>query len=147
MMFSSNQILQISGCIDHRNELKHALEFALNASGWMTPMTRAEKPCKCVYQITEDGRYCIGWGGGEHKGWNEFPFDFDVDIMSQIIAKHLSKQKPVYMDNCLDGWDGSYHAGFLMKIIEDSFADEDNGIKKPSHGIVSFEPYTCFYAK
>jgi hypothetical protein len=141
-MFSSNQILQVSGCIEHKNELKHALEFALNASGWIAPMTRAEKPCKCVYQITSDGRYCIGWGGSEHKGWNEFPFDFDVDIISQIIAKHLSKQKIVR-----DMWDGSYHAGFLMKSIEFSFSDEDNGIKKPSYGIVSFEPYTCFYSK
>jgi hypothetical protein len=89
--------------------------------------------------VTEDGKYCIGWGGKD--GWKEFPFEFDIDIMSQIIVKHLTKQK--VEDGKLDG---NYSAGFLMKIIPNSFMDED-GIKNPFYGIVSFEPYTCFYAK
>lgn len=139
MMFSSNQILEFSGSLCHKDELKHALEFAIKASGWYEPMTREEKPCPCTYQITEDGRYCIGWG--EKDGWSQFPFDFDVDIIAQIIVKHLAKQK--VEDG---GLDGSYDAGFLMKIIPNSFSD-DNGIKNPFYGIVSFEPYTCFYAK
>ena len=139
MMFSSNQILEFSGSLSHKDELKHALEFAIKASGWYEPMTRTEKPCKCVYQITEDGRYCIGWG--EQDGWNKFPFDFDIDIMAQIIVKHLAKQMVEY-----GGWDGSYSEGFLMKVIPNSFSDKD-GIKNPFYGIVSFEPYTCFYAK
>lgn len=140
-MFSSNQILEYSGCISHKDELKHALEFAIKASGWYEPMTRVKDPVKCVYQITDDGKYCIGWGG-EEKGWSEFPFDFDIDIMAQIVVKHLEKQTINYC-----GWDGSYDKGFLMKVIENSFASEKNGIKSPFYGIVSFEPYTCFYAK
>jgi hypothetical protein len=141
MMFSSNQILEFSGCLSHRDELKHAFEFAIKASGWYEPMTRKEKPCACSYQITKDGRYCIGWGE-EKDGWKEFPFEFDVDIISQIIAKHLAKQR---VDE--GEWDGSYVAGFLMKAIPDSFASEEDGIKNPFRGIVSFEPYTVFYAK
>ena len=141
MMFSSNQILEFSGNLGHKNELKHAFEFAIKASGWYEPMTRKEKTCPCCFQIAEDGRYCIGWGE-EKDGWKEFPFEFDIDIISQIIAKHLSKQE------VKDGeWDGSYDAGFLMKAIPDSFASEKDGIKNPFRGIVSFEPYTCFYAK
>ena len=146
MMFSSNQILQFSGSLSHKDELKNALEFALNASGWLNPMTRADNPCKCVYQVTKDGRYCIGWGG-QQDGWNEYPFDFDADIISQIIVQHLTKQDMVYDENCIDGWDGSYCEGFLMKNIEYSFADMKNGIQKPNYGIVSFEPYTCYYSK
>lgn len=145
MMFSSNQILEFSGSLSHKDELKHALEFAIKASGWYEPMTRTNNPCKCVYQITEDGKYCIGWGG-EEKGWSEFPFDFDFEIISRIIAQHLEKQEAVHMEHCIDGLDGSYSKGFLMKVIENSFSDRD-GIKNPFYGIVSFEPYTCFYAK
>jgi hypothetical protein len=140
MMFSSNQILEFSGCLSHKNELKNALEFAIKASGWHEPMTRTNNPCKCVYQITEDGRYCIGWGE-EKNGWKEFPFDFDIDIISQIIVKHLEKQEVER-----DVWDGGYSKGFLMRVIPNSFSDLD-GIKSQFYGIVSFEPYTCFYAK
>ena len=86
-MFSSNQILEFSGSLSQKNELKHALDFAIKTSGWHEAMTRAEKPCPCTYQITDDGRYCIGWG--EKDGWNRFPFDFDVDIIAQIIVKYL----------------------------------------------------------
>jgi hypothetical protein len=145
-MFSSNQILEFSGSLSHKDELKHAFEFAIKASGWYEAMTRSDNPCECVYQITEDGRYCIGWGE-EKDGWKEFPFDFDIAIISQIIAKHLAKQEMRYDENCIDGWDGSYNAGFLMKVIPNSFASEKDGIKNPFRGIMSFEPYTCFYAK
>lgn len=141
MMFSSNQVLQVSGCLSHKNELKHALEFAVRASGWAEPMTRAKEPCKCVYQITRDGKYCVGWGG-ERDGWSEFQFDFDIDIIAQIIIKHLSKQEIIYEDG-----DGTYSAGFLMTSIPHSFAEEWNCIKKPFYGIVAFEPYTCYYSK
>jgi hypothetical protein len=144
-MFSSNQILEVSGCLSHAGELLSALEFALkfsdNLASFSALKTKAD--IRCVYQITDDGRYCIGKSYGEPKtGWNEFPFDFDLDIIAAIIAKHLAKQEIKY-----GVWDGSYDKGFLMKVIEDSFADEENGIKNPSCGIVEFSPYTCFYAK
>ena len=142
MMFSSNQIMQISGSLSHKNELKHALQFAIEASGWLEPMTRSKNPCKCTYQITPDGNYCIGWGGVDNGDWSEFPFDFDIDIMAQIVAKHLSKQEIVY-----DGGDGSYSAGFLMKSLKNLPYEERNRIKNASYGIVVFEPYTCYYSK
>ena len=142
-MFSSNQILKVSGSLYHSKELYIALEFALKMSGNINSFTRKDKPSKCVYQITEDGRYCIGWAYEKiKKGWNEFPFEFDLNIISQIVVKHLQKQEIKE-----DIWDGSYNKGFLMKYVEKDFSDEANGIKEPFYAIVEFCPYTCFYAK
>ena len=143
MMFSSNQTLEVSGCLSHKGELYNALEFALKASGSLDVFTRDCKPAKCVYQKTKDGRYCIGWVFDDMKdGWNEFPFEFDLNIISQIIAKHLEKQELVSY-----GFDGSYHKGFIMKAIPDSLSSECDGIRNPFYGIVEFSPYTCFYGK
>lgn len=143
MMFSSNQIFEISGSLQHTEELQTALEFTLKMSGNMDCFTRTNKPSKCVYQITEDGRYCIGWAFETiANGWNEFPFEFDLSIISQIIVKHLQKQEIKYT-----GYDGSHCKGFLMKCIDADMSDEYDGIKNPFYGIVEFKPYTCFYSK
>lgn len=56
-MFTSNQKLEISG---NYNQLKSALEFAIKLDG-----TDLNKLC---YQITEDGKFCIGWFS-EWKGY------------------------------------------------------------------------------
>lgn len=143
-MFSSNQVLEVSGCLGHSGELYNALEFAFKASDKLICFTRADKPSKCVYQITEDGRYCIGWNCHNiiENGWNEFPFDFDLSIISQIVIKHLEKQKVNY-----GVWDGSYYKGFIMKVIDENMSSEYDGIKNPFYGIVEFRPYTCFYSK
>jgi hypothetical protein len=130
-MFASNQILAISGCLSHDGDLKNALEFAMKAHG-LDVFVRTKNPAKCVYQVTEDGRYCIGWAFNNIKeGWNEYPFDFDLDIISRIIAKHLEKQE---LER--DIWDGSYHKGFVMSGIPESMASETDGIKNPFYGIV-----------
>ena len=149
MSFASNQVLQISGDIRHDGEIKNALEFAIKASGWLEPFTRTKDPVKCVYQITDNGQYCIGWSprNEPQKGWLNFQFDFDLEIISKIIAQHLEKQTIEYDDNCLAGWDGSYHKGFLMEVVPVMLSSEYNGIKEPFYGIVSFKPYTCFYGK
>ncbi len=142
-MFSSNQILEISGDLEHGNDLYNALEFALKSSGEISCFTRKDKPSKCVYQITEDGRYCIGWAyEGVKDGWTEFQFNFDLSIISQIISKHLSKQEIER-----DIWDGGYNKGFIMKAIPESLGGEYDGIKNPFYGIVEFSSYTCFYSK
>ena len=142
-MFSSNQILEVTGCLSHDKELYNALRFALLFADELKCFERNDKPSKCVYQITSDGRYCLGWAFERvEEGWNEFPFDFDLDIIAKIIEKHLEKQKILY-----GGWDGSYNKGFRMKAIEESMGDEDNGVINPFYGIVEFSPYTCFYSK
>lgn len=135
-MFSSNQRLEISGTHD---QLEDALNFALSFSGYAHS--------KLVFQITENGKYCIGWSSSDivERGWEEFQFDPDTNIIAKIIVQFLTKQGRAespyeYLDGCT-----SY--GFLMKIIPESFSDEYKGIKNPFFGIVSFETFTNFYSK
>ena len=147
MMFSSNQILEISGCLDHDKELLSALEFALKFSGTLSSFENETKAnIKCVYQITQDGRYCIGKAYDKpENGWNEYPFDFDIAIISQIIIQFLKKQaKNIHYKA---EFDGTYANGFVMKAIPESMGDDDNGIKNPFEGIVEFSPHICFYSK
>lgn len=135
-MMSSNQVFEISGSFD---QLQLALDFAIKFAG--------EHTKSLVFQITEDGKYCIGWkpDSGPSKGWQDFQFDYDSEIVSKIIIQFLSKQK--YGRSPYEYFDGSTDEGFLMKLIPETFADEENGIKKPFYGIVSFETFTNFYSK
>ena len=146
-MFSSNQILKLSGSMD---QLKYALNFALDYSDEAKNMTESERErgCKLLYQIVGK-KYCIGWGFKDiPKGWSEYPFDFEVPIVSQIIIQHLRKHEKEAENNGAYDWaDGSSETGFLMKSIKESLADEENGIKNPFYCIVTFEPYELFYSK
>ena len=135
-MFSSNQKLEISGEYD---QLKSALEFAIKLDG-----TTLDQLC---YQITEDGKFCIGWmsvwSNKIPSGWEKFQFDFDFDIVSKIIIQFLSKQK----QKAIPAFDGDKVKGFIMRVIPETFSDFENGIKNPFKGIISFETFTCFYSK
>jgi hypothetical protein len=130
-MFSSDQIFEVSGSMD---QLEKAIKFAIDMHGI--------GKSGISYQITKNGKYCLGWGDDEE--WKKYPFDFDVHIVSEIVKQFLEKQ------DCEDpyAWaDGSSEKGFLMKIIPEVFSDEKDGIRKPFYGIVSIEPYMNFYAK
>lgn len=131
-MYSSEQILKVSGDM---SQLETAIHFALNMNGCTKQIS---------YQITNDGKYCLGWLCDEEKGWKSFPFDFDVHIVSEIIKQHLKKQE---IDNPYENYDGSSSKGFLMKVIPQVFSDIANGIKNPFYGIVSIEPFYNYYAK
>ena len=136
-MFSSEQIFKVSGTME---QLEMTIKFAID-------MYEIEKD-RITYQITEDGKYCLGWSDEnldwiDENGWNKFPFDFDPHIVAKIIEQHLTKQK---CDNPYYWADGITEKGFLMKAIFQSFSDEKDGIKKPFFGIVSIEPYMNFYA-
>ena len=145
-IFSSNQVLQISGDFD---QLKNALDFALKYSGENKNMLPEEikRGCRLTYQITKNNKYCIGWAFLNRpneklpNGWSEYPFKFDVEIVSKIIIQYLN-DFPIEKDI----WDGGYKKGFLMKVIPETFSDADD-IKNAFYGIVSFEPFTCFYSK
>lgn len=63
-----------------------SLEFALKYSGHDQNMlqTEIDSNCKLVYQITNDGKYCIGW--------NLKPFLLDgLNILLDLILKLLTK--------------------------------------------------------
>ena len=135
-MMSSNQVFEISGSFD---QLQLALDFAIKFDG-----TQAKQ---LVFQTTEDGKYCIGWKSdrGPEKGWENFQFDFDSEIVAKIIVQFLEKQK--YEESPYEYFDGDTNEGFLMKNIPETFSDEQDGIKNPFYGIVSFETFTNFYSK
>lgn len=147
-MFSSNQVLEVSGDLSHVEQLEAALEFALKYSGEDKNMLQSEidRGCRLLYQITDDGKYCIGWGfvndicGWDNpSGWLEYPFKFDVEIVSKIIKQHLEAFSA--REGMLDG---SYDKGFIMKHPSGKDYEE---IKSAFYCIVYFEPFTCFYAK
>lgn len=131
-MFSSEQIFKVSGEMD---QLEQTLKFALQMYGGTGEYS---------YQISKDGKYCIGWHVDEEEGWHKFQFDFDEHIVSEIIKQHVKKQE---IENPYDGWDGSYEKDFLMKAIDQLFSDEHDGIRHPFYGIVSIEPFMNYYAK
>jgi len=134
-MFSSNQILEISG---EMSDLESTLAFVINMDGGSNK--------SISYQITEDGRYCIGWL--DKDGWIKYPFDYDPHIIAAIVCQHLNKNAEKAQNAGEYDWaDGSNSNGFLMKAINGSCASEENGIKNPFYGIVSIEPYQNFYAK
>lgn len=130
-MFSSEQVFKISGTM---GQLETAIKFAMD-------MSEANKD-NISYQITKDGKYCIGWLA--ENGWEKYPFDFDPHIVAEIVKQHLYKQK---FEDTYEWADGCSKKGFLMKAIPELFSDEYEGIKTPFYGIVSIEPYMNFYAK
>lgn len=136
-MFSSNQKLEISGVFD---QLKSALAFVLDYA--------EHSNSYLCFQITDDGKFCIGWGDRTSKkpfkGWQDFQFGFDIEIVSKIIIKFLENQK---CEDQYEYFDGSSEVGFIMKNIHETFADQWHGIQNPFYGIVSFEPYVNFYSK
>ena len=131
-MFSSEQILEVSGAM---NQLEKAIRFAMDMYGI---------PRHPSYQITEDGKYCLGWIVDEKEGWKPFPFDYDPHIISEIVRQHLEKHD---VDDPYSEYDGSSAKGFLMKAIPQLASAVYDGIKRPFYGIVSFEVYYNYYGK
>ena len=142
------KIIKISGDF---KDLDKALLFALRFTGNEKNMTKSEikRGCKLCYQITKSGRYCIGWGFKDvPDGWKEYPFDFDVDIVSQIIIQYLKKNEPIKtIDDEMDvyyGGDGTIVKGFLM---QNDYEEIYNDVNQSFYLIVAFEPYYHYYGK
>lgn len=133
-MFSSNQKLLVSGTLDI-SDIKEALLFGI---------TKAFRSNDYCFQISKDDKkFCIGvkYNNELPKGWNDFSFDFDADIVARIIKQFLEKQDAEYT-----GYgDGSCEKGYLMKGITEF--DNNNNITNTFYGIVSFEAYVNFYSK
>lgn len=145
MMFSSNQIFQISGDLGIKGDLQSSLEFALKKAGDYEHFTRRDNPSKCVYQIGADGAYYLGWNlykETEKTGWTEFPFDFDVVIIASIIEQHLKKQTSININDSDLRGDGSTHKGFLLTDVP-----YNSPIENSFYGIIKIVPFECYYAK
>ena len=145
MIFLCFQVFAISGDLDCSNGIEDVLRFALKYSELDKTMKKpkAGRTLKLLYQITKDGKFCIGWSYVYvPEGWKEFPFKFSIKAVSKFIRDHL-KDFPVE-ENV---WAGSYIKGFLMKAVKEAYGDEFEGIKMPVYTVVYFEPFTCFYSK
>lgn len=127
------------------SQIESALQFALEMSGEVKNLSKSEQErgCLLTYQITDNGKYCIGWSFKEpQRGWQVYPFDFDVHIVAELIAQFLMKQpRP---ETHYDFSDGSTAKGFLM---EHGHWGHKSGIEEPFYCIVSFELFINFYAK
>ena len=138
-MFSDNQLLQISGNLEHKKDLENAIEFAVNKSEYKKSMRDGE--CNMVFRILKDGRYCFGYCyEGTPNGWKILPFKYDPSILAGIIKQYLDDFPVKYGNE-----DGSYCKGFLMETAPEE--DEDDPDINMTYGIVAFRPYTCFYGK
>lgn len=144
-MFHSNQRFEISGDLTEKDLLKDALQFVFKVTENLNLFEDKEyqRGLRLLYQITEDGKYCLGWDFNKAKeGWSEFPRFSDIDTVSKTVENYLKTFKADDFD-----FDGISNKGFLMKIVKESEDDDDVGIKNCDDCIVYFEPYTCYYSK
>lgn len=132
-MFSSNQKLSISGKL---KDLQAALEFTLNKYSDRSPIANS-------FQITENGWYVLGWAK-EKKDYTDYPFKATAEILTTIITAWLKENA---CENDDPYWDGSEDDGFLLEVVEETFADEEDGVKEPFYAIVKIKPYLCLYSK
>lgn len=134
-MFASNQVLQASGTF---GQLADALGFALKLKG-------IKEKENLAFQVTEDGRFCIGRiYGAPVKGWTAFFPGWGVESVAGEIADYLAGQP----HEAYDQEDGGYiKTGFLMFAIPEYVNREcEMGIANPSFGIVEFRQFPLFYS-
>lgn len=159
-MYSSNQTLMLSGDLEDK-DLKNAFELALRCSD--TDITA--KDIQVIFQITEDGRMCIGTVGESDQipaGWKKFLYNLNRDSIPsntptdwhnyfyELIVGQICESIKMHLEEFKlkkGKAEGTYVRGFLMEGINDCMDSENNGITNPYYGLVSFAPYTCFYAQ
>lgn len=159
MMFSSNQELKISGELDKESVIA-AVSAALIFSGEMEKTYNTKR--KLYYQISKGGHYCIGAYTEDPEnpleGWEKFSFDASVYGISQYALEMIALHIIEYLNNQdytevlkeYSGGGGGLEKGFLMEPVlycSEYSMPEKERIKNPWRGIVSFEPFACYYAK
>lgn len=130
-MFSSNQILDIA-C--EPRDLAQVIRFAVGLYG-DEKFTRSDgrmrmafsEPVPCVYALGTGSMRPYetgpnkGWAGKLGKGWTDFPFDYDPEIVAKIVTQWLESHQPdPYGRPCTDG---SAHPGLRIRSLH-SIQDE-----------------------
>lgn len=135
-MFASNQLFTISGSLD---QLENAITFLMSHAG-LTHESLHDTKRALVFQITEDGKYHLGYSIlPAPEGWEKYIFKYDPHIISLIIQQHIKYQeqpKSIY-----DNADGSTTKGFLLTV------DKPDNLKSSFCYLATIEPYTIYYAK
>ena len=113
-MFHSNQVL----------DLADAVKFVMALHG-TDKFTRRESPVKLAFAEPAPGMYAIGTGSfpgfpdrripghPASRGWTDYPFDYDPDIVAQIIKQLVKKQpEPPHTDT-----DGGESLGVRIRSL------------------------------
>jgi len=126
-MFTSNQILDVicdardlPKVLQFATDLDDALEFFTRSDGRITPAFA--EPVPGVYAI---GKGTIepfttganaGHGHGVSRGWTDYPFSWDPEIVSGILRQWLEKNPPDPATKpCTDG---CVRPGFRIRSLE-----------------------------
>lgn len=130
-MFSSNQVLHISGTLE-LSDIKAALEFGL--------VKAARSNSYCFQYLPKVYTYCIGvkYTDTSPEGWTDFQFDFDLDIVARIIKQQLEKAADKFPNI-----DCEHELGYLMTTADDVICKIEN----PSFCILAFSPFVNEYSK
>ena len=160
-MFSSNQILEISGEIHDTKALEKAIDYAFSLeNGKMKPFQ------KVIVQQTAHGAYCLGtyfekivYGiladrvGAVKSCLIYLGITIAACLMLMTLTKIPAGIIAAVVKQFLDQqtvfegpYDGSYEKGFLLKAVNDDDYSNDE-ILNPQYAICSIWPFTNFYAK
>lgn len=143
-MFSSNQRFSVS-C--RENQLEDVISLALNMR-----LANHKNPT-LAYQFTNDGKFAIGWCEEKPKeGWTKFPFDRPsnemlIAMIKQFVSTTSALHRYITDDIDDDGGDGTARPGYLVSVIEETFADTWEGIRNPFCGIIYVRAFNCYYSK
>ncbi len=98
-MFSSRQIFDV---LVTEDQLKQCLDFAIGISEGTELFTRADGPVSLAFAQPWPDVYAIGRGSMKEpswcdpvpagRGWTDFQFDFDTEILSRVIWQWAMKQ-------------------------------------------------------
>lgn len=113
-MYASNQTLDIT-C--EPRDLPLVLDFAIRFYG-QNIFTRTDGRIRMAWSEPMEGAYALGlgtmepyktgpnknWARTPGKGWTDYPFDYDPEIIARIAAQWLDRHQPdrQYMP-CTDG--------------------------------------------
>lgn len=128
-MFTTNQIMNISGTLD---KLAPAIDFALRMSGHANDI---------AWQVSGN-TFVIGYTAGRQtEGWNQYNHGTSTKKIAKDICRFLKEQelKPLPQHDKDTYWD----RGFLMTLVDDS--GEKPPVTNGEYALVRFEPYDCYY--
>lgn len=161
-MYASNQKLDVS-CA--REDLPRVLDFAVKLYG-ENIFTRTDGRIKMAFAVVDmpagPDIYLIGtgsmepfqtgankgWASKSGKGWTDYPFDYEPELVAKIIAQWAAKQ-----DIRLPCIDGSVEKGIRVMSIDTAY--EDGPLPRPydidgiemHDAILAFVPYAMEYHK